>query len=241
MTSRLLNGDCLEMLKQIENNSVDLVIADLPYGQTDCKWDSIIDMDKLWEQLKRVGKENTAFIFFCTTRFGHEIIKSNEKWFRYDLVWSKPNSKCGFLNSNKMPLRAHEMIYVFYKKLPLYNIADNHTKLPCKYVDYDYSKNSSVYQKMGIDKKGLSQSWEPRLPKSIIECNIHIKKKHPTEKPEGILSHLIKYYSKAGDTILDPTMGCGSCGVASTALGRNFIGIEMNKEYFDVAHNQLNA
>jgi len=84
MTNRLLNGDCLEMLKQVENNSVDLVIADLPYGQTNCKWDSIIDIDKLWEQLKRVGKDNTAFIFFCTTRFGYQLIKSNEKCFRYD-------------------------------------------------------------------------------------------------------------------------------------------------------------
>lgn len=234
MTNRLLNGDCLEMLKQVENNSVDLVIADLPYGQTNCKWDSIIDIDKLWEQLKRVGKDNTAFIFFCTTRFGYQLIKSNEKWFRYDLVWSKPNSKSGFLNANKMPLRRHEMIYVFYKKLPLYNIADNHTKLPCEYRDYDFS-NNHIYGKMTVVKKGSTPTWEPKLPNSIIESNVHTKKLHPTEKPQNILNHLIKYYSKAGDTILDPTMGCGSCGLASTTLGRNFIGIEMNKEYFQKA------
>ena len=235
----LHNGDCLDILKTLPDSSVDLVITDLPYGQTACKWDSIIDMDKLWAQLKRVGKENTAYIFFCSTRFGYEIIKSNEKWFRYDLVWSKPNSNSGFLNSNKMPFRAHEMIYVFYKKLPLYNIADNHKKLSCEYADYDSSKNDSqIYGRIFV-RKGQSQSWEPRLPKSIIECNVNVKKKHPTEKPQGILEWLIKYYSKRGDVVLDPTMGSGSTGLACKTLERNFIGIELNKEYFDISSAQL--
>jgi DNA modification methylase len=233
----LHNGDCLEVLKTLADSSVDLVIADLPYGQTSCDWDIAIDMDKLWEQLKRVGKETTAYIFFCTTRFGYEIIKSNEKWFRYDLVWSKPNSRCGFLNSNKMPLRSHEMIYIFYKKLPLYNIADNHTRIHNERKECDNKPDTSIYRNKSYTLVG--QSWEPKLPNSIIECNINKKRKHPTEKPQSILEWLVKYYSKRGDVILDPTMGSGSTGVACKTLGRNFIGIEMDKEYFDVASAQL--
>jgi site-specific DNA-methyltransferase (adenine-specific) len=234
----LHNGDCLEVLKTLADSSVDLVIADLPYGQTACKWDSIIDMDKLWEQLKRVGKENTAYIFFCTTRFGYQIIKSNEKWFRYDLIWSKPNSRCGYLNSNKMPLRAHEMIYIFYKKLPLYNIADNHTRIQNLLLT-NKKASSTIYAKVNSTSVAAAPAWEPKLPNSIIECNVNGKKKHPTEKPQSILEWLVKYYSKRGDVILDPTMGSGSTGVACKTLGRNFIGIEMDKEYFDVASAQL--
>jgi site-specific DNA-methyltransferase (adenine-specific) len=234
----LHNGDCLDILKTLPDSSVDLVITDLPYGQTACKWDSIIDMDKLWAQLKRVGKENTAYIFFCSTRFGYEIIKSNEKWFRYDLVWSKPNSRCGFLNSNKMPLRAHEMIYVFYKKLPLYNIADNHTRIQFGTKNGNVS-GSQIYGKNSNHCIVAAPVWEPKLPNSIIECNVNGKKKHPTEKPQGILEWLIKYYSKRGDVVLDPTMGSGSTGLACKTLERNFIGIELNKEYFDIASAQL--
>lgn len=242
--TQLLNGDCLEVLKTLADSSVDLVITDLPYGQTNCNWDVIIDMTKLWEQLLRVGKNNTAYIFFCTTRFGYSIIESNKKMFRYDLVWEKPNSGCGFLNAKKMPKRSHEMIYVFYDKLPTYNIEDNHVKLS----ESVYSKkekidsagvyaDSIVYSSFKISNG--KRLYEPSLPKSIISCNVNNKKKHPTEKPQGIMEWLIKYYSKRGDVVLDPTMGSGSTGVACKTLGRAFIGIELNKEYFDIATAQI--
>jgi DNA modification methylase len=233
--TQLYNGDCLEVLKNIADSSVDLVIADLPYGQVKCEWDVIIDMTKLWEQLLRVGKERTAYVFFCTTKFGYSLIESNKKMFRYDLVWEKPNSRAGFLLSKKMPLRKHEMIYIFYNKLPTYNIEDNHVKQ--FETVYEGVKQTVVY---GSTFAGSSKKvWEPGLPGSIISCNVNSKKKHPTEKPQGILEWLIKYYSKRGDVILDPTMGSGTTGVACKTLGRSFIGIEMNKEYFDIATAQI--
>ncbi len=238
MTTQLFNGDCLETLKNVADNSVDLVIADLPYGQTACDWDVKIDLAALWEQLKRVGKPNSAFIFFCTTKFGYELIKSNEKWFRYDLVWNKPgNRNCGFLNARKMPMRCHEMIFVFYSKLPTYNIEDNHIK--AQEPQYSENRGTSVYRKANNPIKRVSQLWEPRLPGSVIDCPVDSKRAHPTEKPQGILQWLIKYYSKAGDVVLDPTMGCGSCGLACRSLGRSFIGIEKNEDFFNKAMQRL--
>jgi site-specific DNA-methyltransferase (adenine-specific) len=240
MTTQLFNGNCLETLKRIADNSVDLVIADLPYGQTACDWDVKIDMALLWEQLKRVGKPNTAFIFFCTTKFGYELIKSNEKWFRYDLVWNKPGKGIGFLNAKKMPMRSHEMIYVFYSKLPTYNIEDNHNKL--RETNYTEKRNAvdDLYgASCNADKSKIRPIWEPKLPGSIIDCPVDSKRAHPTEKPQGILQWLIKYYSKAGDVVLDPTMGCGSCGLACRSLGRSFIGIEMNEDFFNKAMQRL--
>ena len=242
MTTQLFNGDCLETLKNVADNSVDLVIADLPYGQTACDWDVKIDLAALWEQLKRVGKPNSAFIFFCTTKFGYELIKSNEKWFRYDLVWNKPGKGAGFLNARKMPMRCHEMIYVFYSKLPTYNIEDNHTKLrEMKYTE-KRNTNNCLYGLCGQHTNDSSRQhpvWEPKLPGSVIDCPIDTKKEHKTEKPQGILQWLIKYYSKAGDVVLDPTMGCGSCGLACRSLGRSFIGIEKNEDFFNKAMQRL--
>ena len=233
--TQLFNGDCLEVLKTLADSSIDLVITDLPYGQTACDWDIVIDMTKLWAQLLRVGKDNTAYIFFCTTKFGYSLIESNKKMFRYDLVWEKPNSRCGFLNCKKMPIRKHEMIYVFYAKLPTYNIEDNHVKLN-EAILIDKLCETGVY---GKTKRTTGIRYEPRLPSSVVKCNINGKKKHPTEKPQGILEWLIKYYSKRGNVVLDPTMGSGSTGVACKTLGRTFIGIEMNKEYYDVASAQI--
>lgn len=237
--SQLYNGDCLEVLKTLADSSVDLVIADLPYGQTACDWDTIIDMPKLWAQLLRVGKENTAYIFFCTTKFGYSLIESNKKMFRYDLVWEKPNCRAGFLNAKKMPMRNHEMIYIFYKKLPTYNIEDNHVRTQQSVLKNingsDIYSNASSYRA----PIGNGKSYEPSLPGSIISCNGNKQRKHPTEKPQGILEWLIKYYSKRGNVVLDPTMGSGSTGMACKTLGRTFIGIEMNKEYFDVASAQI--
>ena len=235
--AQLYNGDCLEVLKTLADSSIDLVITDLPYGQTSCDWDIAIDMTKLWDQLLRVGKDNTAYIFFCTTKFGYSLIESNKKMFRYDLVWEKPNSRCGFLNARKMPLRKHEMVYIFYKKLPTYNIEDNHVKL--RELVYGAENVDKIYSKQKKNIADRVKVYEPNLPGSVISCDVNGKKKHPTEKPQGIMEWLIKYYSKQGNVVLDPTMGSGSTGVACKTLGRTFIGIEMNKEYYDVASAQI--
>lgn len=237
----LHNGDCLEVLKQIDTNKVDLAILDLPYGQTDCDWDKRINLENLWIELKRVSKITTAYIFFTTTKFGYELIKSNEKWFRYDLVWSK-QSTAGFLNAKKMPLRSHEMIYVFYNKLPTYNILEHHQYKP-KLTNTQMTRNEeSVYGNTKIKIKSQGQQWFPKLPVSVLEYQTNKYKKnnfHPTEKPSGILEWIIKYYSKEGDTVLDPTMGSGSTGVICKKLNRSFIGIELTTKYFNIANERI--
>jgi site-specific DNA-methyltransferase (adenine-specific) len=218
------------------NHEIDLVILDLPYGCTDCDWDKKIDLNLLWTKLKKISKPTTAYIFFTTTRFGIELIQSNPQWFRYDIVWHKLNSGSGFLNAKKMPLRNHEMIYVFYNKLPTYNVSLYHTKkvttktLPCQTKIYAGKKYS------------LHSEYEPRLPRSVLEyitTNKSKKGNHSTEKPIELLKWLIKYYSNENDIILDPTMGSGSTGVACMALNRYFIGIELNKEIYDTACDRL--
>ena len=158
---KLLNGDCLELLKEIDDNSVDLVFCDLPYGQTSCKWDCKIDLVEMWKQFKRIRKDkHTPFFFTCSTRFGYEIIKSNEKWFRYDLVWEK-TAPVGFLCARRMPMRKHEMIYVFYDNLPVYDISSHNRKF---LNTREPHKETTVYGDLGIKTDHLK--YEPPLPTS---------------------------------------------------------------------------
>jgi site-specific DNA-methyltransferase (adenine-specific) len=231
----LINDDCLNALTNIPDNSVNLVIADLPYGQTNCKWDIKIDLAKMWEHFKRVGTNNCAYIFFTTTKFGIDLIQSNKEWFRYDLVWTK-DKPVGFLNAKRMPMRSHEMIYVFYNKLPTYNIEGNHE------LTKQHSQNDGFIEGCYGAKRRYKTEYTPRLPTSILNFKIinNVKKRfHPTEKPVDLLEWIIKYYSNEGDTILDPTMGSGSTGIACINMKRNFIGIEMDKHIFDVAKNRI--
>lgn len=237
----LLNGNCLELLGTVPTNTVDLVICDLPYGQTDCEWDIKIDLVSLWTELKRVAKPNTAFFFFCTTKFGYELIRSNEKWFRYDLVWYKPNCSAGFLHSRQMPMRNHEMLYVFYDRLPFYNFQEHHQQIQTnKTPSTKKTANGTVYTTKLNQVTG--KQWEPPLPRSHLEYPITNKSKkalHSTQKPVELLKWIIKYYSKAGDVVLDPTMGSGSTGVAAKELGRDFIGIELDANFFAIAQQRL--
>lgn len=237
MTHLLINGDMLEELQNVQSGSIDLVLADLPFGQTYCEWDNKIDLEKLWIQLKRVAKPNTAFLFFCNTRFGNDLINSNKKWFKYDYVWDKINPT-SFFQAKNMPMRCHEMIYVFYNKMPYYNIADNHIIT----TDNDKLRTTSsmqVYGNNAIGNKFSCVSYEPKLPKSILTFKRVVKRKHPTEKPLDLYKHLIKYYSRQGDTVLDVCFGSCNSGVASKELGRNYVGIELNKEYYDNAVSYL--
>ena len=235
MNIELYNDDCMNVLDTL-NHKIDLGVFDLPYGQTDCEWDKKIDLSLLWNKLTKISKPTTCFIFFTTTRFGVDLILSNPKWFRYDLVWSKPNASTGFLNSKKMPMRNHEMIYVFYQKLPTYNVSLYHTLVSNVELICSPSK---IYSGKYYTKHSR---YEPRLPKSILEFDLTNKCKgrnHPTEKPVELLKWLIKYYSNENDVVLDVTMGSGSTGVACKELNRYFIGIEMNKEYYEIACNRL--
>ena len=243
---KLLNGDCLKLLTEIDDNSVDLVFCDLPYGQTNCKWDCKIDLVEMWKQFKRIRKDkHTPFFFTCSTRFGYELIKSNEKWFRYDLVWEK-TAPAGFLCAKKMPMRKHEMIYVFYENLPLYDISSHKHKfvkedktLPTS--DIKTSKINCLYSE-GFDRvlhAGQTGSrYDPPLPTSILQFKSE-RGKHKTQKPTSLMEWILKYYSKEGGLVLDPTMGSGSTGVACKNMKREFIGIEKDEEIYKVACDRL--
>lgn len=264
----LLNGDCLELLKTLPSDSIDLIFCDLPYvdskgkGQTACSWNhSAIDLDKLWIEFMRVKKLHTPLFFTTTTKFGVELIQSAPKkcFFRYDLVWAKSTSS-GFLLSGKMPLRSHELVYVFYEKLPFYDISSHthkfkpkadfvkinktkeKTKEKCKeglvYIPSFSQKDNAdkLYQKAG--RKNNESAYDPPLPRSVLDIK-STKGKHSTEKPVALMEYILKYYSKEGDIVLDPTMGSGSTGVACKNLNRDFIGIEIDKDIFDGATERI--
>jgi len=232
----IFNNNCLEKLKEIEDKSVDCFICDLPYGSTACKWDKKIDLDELWREMKRIAKnDNTPYFFFCDMRFAVDLITSNPKMYKYDIVINKRNV-VGHLNSRKMPMRKHELLLVFYKKLPTYNVLEYHKKVN---EEERLKERETVYGNVSDKKYG--KVYEPSLPHSIIQMdNLNTRgKNHPTEKSQDILEWIIKYYTNEGDTVLDPTMGSGSTGVAAKTLNRNFIGIEMNEEYFEVAKKRI--
>ena len=322
-------------MKDFSNNSIDLLFCDLPYGQTSCKWDSLIDLELFWKEVNRICKDTTPMFFTCSTKFGVSLINSNPKNFRYDLVWVK-SAPCGFLNAKKMPMKKHEMIYVFYKKLPLYDLSshthkfiketenkrngkdgvDNEgmiknrskTEIQNKYepplpnsvikteelCKYDVNKNAYGGGKEGRikiskNKEDHEAKYDPPLPNSVIkqerntpkleecfgkeylknkpnyreinpnlgangtDCHIYEpplphslleikseKGKHATQKPIELIKWILKYYSKEGDTILDPTMGSGSTGIACKEMNRNFIGIEKDEKIFKNAEERLN-
>tara|TARA_R100001440_G_scaffold43809_1_gene63548 strand:+ start:5856 stop:6650 length:795 start_codon:yes stop_codon:yes gene_type:complete len=248
--SILLLGDCLEEMKGLDDNSVDLIFCDLPYGQTSCKWDCKIDLEKFWIEIMRIKKINTPIFFTTTTKFGVDLINNAPKKcpFRYDIVWLK-SAPAGFLSAKKMPLRKHELIYVFYEKLPFYDLSSHKHKFlkeePKKEELCKYDVNKNVFGggkegriKISKDKKDHQQKYDPPLPTSALEIK-STRGKHSTEKPVALMEWILKYYSKEGDVILDPTMGSGSTGVACKNMNRNFIGIENDEEIYEVAVNRI--
>jgi DNA modification methylase len=339
--SILLNGDCLKEMKELEDKSVDFIFCDLPYGQTSCKWDCCIDLNKFWIEIMRIKKLNTPIFMTTTTKFGVSLINSAPKKcpFRYDLVWVK-SAPAGFLSAKKMPMRKHEMVYVFYEKLPFYDLSSHKhkfikeetnndkieektqiskTPLPVSVVKEDcYEKNKTddslrdgyrnkkyepplpvsvikeevdkideKYKNKGglyskVSRNGLVKNephYEPPLPVSVVKeektqiskpqekdlygasnggtiGNVHgtnydpplpttmleiksTRGKHSTEKPVALMEWLLKYFSKEGDVVLDPTMGSGSTGVACKNMNRNFIGIEMDEKIYEVACERI--
>lgn len=266
----LINGDCLEKMKDISNNSIDFLFCDLPYGQTSCKWDNVIDLELFWREINRICKIDCPMFFTCTTKFGVSLINSNPKNFRYDLVWVK-SASCGFLNAKKMPMKRHEMIYVFYRKLPLYDISSHeHKYLNSKtenIIKTDVYSNKNKNEPRELYKNNGQQQYDPPLPNSVIKTLpvpqltgkavrkkpeiydpplphslLEIKSekgKHATQKPVELIKYLLKYYSKEGDLVLDPTMGSGSTGVACKEMNRHFIGIEKDEKIFKVAKERL--
>jgi hypothetical protein len=355
--SILLHGDCLDHMKSIDDNSVDLIFCDLPYGQTSCAWDIIIPWEPFWNEIMRIKKLNAPLFFTTTTKFGVELINNAPKKcpFRYDIVWVK-SAPAGFLSAKKMPMRKHEMVYVFYEKLPFYDLSSHKHKfikdgtkskedncygvqkldekksyeppLPTSVVkeeiDEKYKNKGGLYSKVSrnglvkaethyepplpvsvvkeqtggatmgecygnIDrsleqykecgKRGKNQIlYDPPLPVSVVKEDVydakerfkngkltknprHLQKgdeplyepplpnslleikstrgKHSTEKPVALMEWILKYYSKEGDVVLDPTMGSGSTGVACKNMNRNFIGIEKDPKIYETAVNRI--
>lgn len=236
----IYNADCMDVFPLIEDESVDMVLVDLPYGRGELNWDIAIDHGEMWVQLKRICKPNANILFFCTTKFGYELIHSNKKWFRYDMVWEKPKM-VGFLDAKVRPLRKHEMIYVFSKPsggVKTYNPQKTTGHKPLGHVKGREYKDGivDIYGKTGTtDKYGD----DTRFPTSIQKFGFDKNKLHRTQKPLGLCEWLIKSYSNEGDVILDFTMGSGTTIVAAKNTKRRYIGVEKDTEIFEVAMNRL--
>ena len=217
-------------MKSLPDNSVDLFICDLPYQSTSCSWDVKIDLEQFWLQVDRLKKsDNTPIIHFCNARFGFELYNSNPKWFRYDLVWDKTFG-VDFLNANKQPLRSHENIYVFSKKGSNYYRKDIEGNFKNTNVG-SRPKTFHTCEIFGYKEKESNEG--KRCVKSVFQfANKKGKGNHPTQKPLDLYKFLIERYSKEGDTVLDPTAGSFTSAVACKELNRNYIGIEINEEFY---------
>lgn len=231
---QLMQGDCLELMKQIPDQSIDMILCDPPFGTTSKnKWDIIIDPNLMFKQYKRIIKQNGAILLFSQLPFACDLINANRKHFRYEWIYQKPNA-AGFLNANRMPLRSHENILVFYKNLPTYN--------PQKTKGNPYkaktgNTTSSNYGNFNGNFHAENLSGE-RFPKDIIKFNKE-QGLHPTQKPVKLLEYLIKTYTNEKDTVLDNCMGSGSTGVACVNTNRNFIGMELDEKYFKIAKQRI--
>lgn len=243
MKIELMQGDCLELMKKIPDGSVDMILTDPPYGVTRNKIDVPIPFDKLWEQYNRITKDNAAIVLFGQDKFTAECMLSNRRNHRYNLIWKK-GLVSGFLNANRMPLREHEDIMIFYKKLPTYNpqkVEGN----PCHSKGKAVGKLSSdcVQNNNYGDFKCVQTEGNMKFPTSVLEFqkphpSISV---HPTQKPVELLEWLIKTYTNQCDTVLDSCMGSGSTGVACVNTNRNFIGIEIDDKYFEIASGRINS
>ncbi len=237
MTIQLFNGDCLEVMDKLiaDGIKVDAVITDPPYGTTACKWDSIIPINEMWLRLKKLKKENTPTILFGKEPFSSNLRLSNLAEYKYDWIWVK-NRGTNFLNCKKMPLFGYENVCVFYKKNPFYQ-PQMKTGKPYKCRQ---GKQTGAFG-TNNNKKIYTVNCGERYPLNILNFKSQNGRNiHPTQKPVELLEYLIKTYTNVGDIVLDFTMGSGTTGVACKNLNRNFIGIELDKKYFDIAEKRIN-
>ena len=222
----------------IPDKSVDMILSDLPYGTTRNKWDSIIHLEKLWEQYERVIKDNGAIVLTAQPPFDKVLSCSNLKLFRYEWIWEK-TSATGHLNAKKMPLKAHENILVFYKKLPTYN-PQKTTGHQRKVSTAEHKRNSKLSTNYNSYKPTGYDSTE-RYPRSVLTYPNDKQKEalHPTQKPVALFEYLIKTYSNVGETVLDNCMGSGTTAIACLRNGRRFIGFEIDQEYCRIANERI--
>lgn len=231
---KLMNGDCLELMSKIPDKSVKLILCDLPYGVTACKWDSVIPQDKLWEQYYRVLSNDGTIALFGSQPFTTKLIESNEKDFRYCWYWIK-NQGTNFFHAKQMPIRKVEEICIFHKGIYNPQITDGH--IPTNSAKG--CSNGNIYY--GDNKRNYEGGKTTRYPTNILEfkCVDNYSRKHPSEKPVELLEYIIKTYTDENDMVLDNCMGAGSTGVAAKNTSRRFIGIEMDNTYFEIAENRI--
>jgi len=240
---RLIHGDCLIEMNQIADKSIDLVLTDLPYGLGKCKWDTIIDLELLWVQYKRVIKDNGTILLFCQQPFSSRLISSNYDWFKYEYVWVK-NKVNGFLNAKLSPLKKYENIAVFSQAKCSNGAKTLMTYNPQGLIGTEkIGKNakregSTTYSGMTKKQQEYKQEYT-NYPNNLLYFDCETDIAHPTQKPIPLLEYLIKTHSNECDTVLDNTMGSGSTGVACKNTGRDFIGIELDKTYFDIAEKRI--
>ncbi len=233
---QLLHGDCLKLMKDIPDGSVDLILCDLPYGATDCSWDTVLPFDRLWSEYDRLLKDDGAAVLFAAQPFTTQLIQSNRRAFRYCWYWLK-NQPTGFAFARYQPMRQVEDICVFYRKHGTYNPQGLQTVNTPRRIKKQMPKRETVY-KMNT----MLREYTPRFknwPKNVLQFNTE-RGLHPTQKPVPLLEYLIRTYTNEGDTVLDNCMGSGSTGVAVKRVGgRRFIGIKQNRIYFDIAKQRI--
>lgn len=234
----LMHGDCLELMRDIPDASVDMILCDLPYGTTQNKWDAVIPFDRLWEHYWRICKEHAAIVLTAAQPFTSALVMSQADKFKYDWTWRKEKGT-GHLNAKKMPMRDKEDILIFYRKQPTYN--------PQFTQGEPYNGNARVGKKQQTDNYGKYEAVREdsdgkRYPKQIIDFNsVGRGGIHPTQKPVDLMEYLIRTYTNPGDTVLDNCMGSGTTGVACVNTGRDFIGIERDDKYFEIARDRIDA
>lgn len=238
--NRIIQGDCLEIMAGMPEHCIDMVLCDLPYGVTARnRWDIIIPLEELWKQYKRVTKENAAIVLTTTQPFASQLIMSNSKMFRYDMIWVK-NKSTGFLNAKKMPLRKHELVLIFYRSLPTYNPQKTRGHSPVN----SYTKHTSDGTNYGMTKIGISGGGQTdRYPTSVLDIpvvnNDSSEKTHPTQKPVELFEFLIRTFTDENQVILDNCIGSGTTAIACYNTNRIFVGIEKDAEFYNSADKRI--
>ena len=234
---QLYHGDCLEIMKDIPNKSIDMILCDLPYGTTRNKWDIIIPFDLLWQQYNRIIKDNGVIVLFAQGMFTCQLMQSQPKLWRYNLIWEKDRPS-GFLNAKRMPLRSHEDICIFYKKTPIYNPQFWEGKPSHSIGKVKGEKKCNNNNNYG-DFARVEREGNLKYPRSVLKYPRPHPPIHPTQKPIALCEYLIKTYTNENMTVLDNCMGSGTTGVACLNTNRNFIGIELEEEYFNIAKKRI--
>ena len=244
---KLINDDCLKVLPTIPDKSIDLILTDPPYGTTSCKWDSIIPFEPMWKELKRIIKDNGCIALFGTEPFSSNLRLSNLDWYKYDWIWNK-NSSTGFMNAKLRPMNTIELISIFSNGRTSPNKISNMVYNPQELIQHNKiaksgnkpNKENSKYRENSspANKNGYVQKFT-NYPKNYLEFGYQKKAIHPTQKPIALLEYLIKTYTNENNIVLDFTMGSGSTGVACKNINREFIGIEISKEYYDYAKQRI--